>query len=126
MEALKHLQLLIEVLDYDLRGVFDLRQRITHATAEKIAFANPWFLFKPDNEVCSKKAMQASLVLHFAGGWEYLCRRKAVEQARDESDADKDHTQFVVRWLQKGKPSTIQCYYFEFGGKQYGRREKMF
>ena len=89
------------MLDYELRGVLDLRQRITHATVEKIAFADLWFLFQPDDEVCSRKAMQASHVLHFTSGWEYLCRRKAVEQARDESDADEDYTQSVVRRLQK-------------------------
>ena len=44
-EGLDHLGLLVEILDYDLAGLFELRRQIEKGTLETIAFVDMWHLY---------------------------------------------------------------------------------
>ena len=126
--ALRDLQLLLEIFDFDLKGLFDLRHRIQNGTAETIAFADLWHLFNHGDVVCTRECTQAYRILRFIGGREYLGDRQANTVVRNGADNDDDgfHTQYLVRGLERETPFTLQCFYYDFDGKRYGPRETIF
>ena len=127
-EALRDLQLLIEVFAFDLKGLFDLRHRIQNGTAKMIAFADLWHLFSHGDVVCTPQCTQAYRILHFIGGREYLSGRRGFAAVRDDADGDddEDHAQYAVQGREMEIPFTIQCLYYDFDGKRYGPKESTF
>ena len=67
------LELLIEVIDVDLKPVFDLRRKIADGTLEEIHYADLWHLFeRGDYVVSDSTSMGAWEAVSFTGGREPL------------------------------------------------------
>ena len=63
---LEDMELLIEVLDIDLKSLFNLREEIRNGTLEKIAYSDLWHLFKyGDDIVASSNMSQVYRVVGF-------------------------------------------------------------
>ena len=63
---LKDMELLIEVLDIDLKSLFNLREEIRNGTLEKIAYSDLWHLFEyGDDIVASSNMSQVYRVVGF-------------------------------------------------------------
>ena len=142
-EALTHLQLLIEFLDFDLKGLFQLRRQVKEGTLKTIAFADLWLLFSHGDEVCTNQyAAQVYRILHFTGGRKYLnsglddeivVRRRDRTRDRDRYGppraADPYYEDSEVQYLtptKKGSDFVIQCFSFDYDGFDYGPSQQIF
>jgi hypothetical protein len=68
-EQLKHLQMLIEVFDSDLKPMFDLRRDIKEETLTHIAFQDLWHLFQYGQDVrMNDNESQVYRVVRWTGG----------------------------------------------------------
>ena len=68
-DLLEDLKLLIKFLDEDLKPTFDLRQRIEKCTADTIAYADLWHLFRRGGYILLQSdPTHAYRVLQFTGG----------------------------------------------------------
>ncbi|MCJ1438851.1 hypothetical protein MMC27_008241 [Xylographa pallens] len=143
-EALTHLQLLIEFLDFDLKGLFELRRQVKEGTLKTIAFVDLWLLFSHGDEVCTNQfAAQVYRILHFSGGRRYLnsglddeivVRRRERTRDRDRYGApprardtyyDDDEIQYLTP-TKKGSDFVIQCFSFDYDGFDYGPSQQIF
>ena len=145
-EALTHLQLLIEFLDFDLKGLFELRRHVKEGTLKTIAFVDLWLLFSHGDEVCTNQyAAQIYRILHFTGGRRYLnpglddeivVRRRERTRDRDrdrfgaparprETYYDDDEIQYLTP-TKKGSDFVIQCFSFDYDGFDYGPSQQIF
>ena len=146
-EALDHFRLLVEFLDYDLKGLFELRRQIKNGTLRSIAFVDLWHLFVHGEEVCRpSEPRQLYRVLHFTGGRKYLSdkdkdeiiirrgtrrernrppppRYRTDNYARRRVDNYDDDSDADVEYLtpaRKGSDFSVQCFSFDFDGLEYG------
>jgi hypothetical protein len=69
IEQLKHLQMLIDVFDSDLKPMFDLRRDIKAGTLTHIAFQDLWHLFQYGQDVrTNNNESQVYRVVRWTGG----------------------------------------------------------
>ena len=119
---LQELETLIEVLDNDLKPVFDLRRRIENADISSIAYCDLWHLFRIGGEVCVNEAhSQVYRIVDIRGGRPALCTRGDAEMRMDKWEfvdplgKQNDHTAL-----------TINCFCYGFDGKQLGPVQRIF
>ncbi|MCJ1285571.1 hypothetical protein MMC26_004912 [Xylographa opegraphella] len=143
-EALAHLQLLIELLDFDLKGLFELRRQVKEGTLKTIAFVDLWLLFCHGDEVCTNQfGAQVYRILHFTGGRRYLnsgldddivVRRRERSRDRDRYGApprpsdpyyDDNEVQYLTP-TKKGSDFVVQCFSFDYDGFDYGPSQQIF
>ena len=147
-EALTHLQLLIELLDFDLKGLFELRRQVKEGTLKTIAFVDLWLLFSHGDEVSTNQfAAQVYRILHFTGGRRYLnsglddeivVRRRERTRERPRSrdrygapprPSDPYYDDSDIQYLtptKKGSDFIIQCFSFDYDGFDYGPSQETF
>ena len=153
--TLTHIDLLIELFDTGLKGLFELRQQIANGTLETIAFADLWHLYSMNEELCSKYlSKQIYRILHITGGRQLLDtsapsppppsppplivrrrRRSPPSRYRSRSwdtESDEDGFPTRVRTLpgldrfQRFSTFDIQCFSLDFDGQFFGPVDKVF
>ncbi|MCJ1398890.1 hypothetical protein MMC11_002091 [Xylographa trunciseda] len=146
-DALAHLRLLVEFLDFDLKGLFELRRQVKEGSLKTIAFADLYHLFRHGEEICTNQfAAQVYRVLHFTGGRKYLhtglddeivVRRRDRSRDRERDryrppppprdpyyDGDND-VQYLTP-TRKGSDFVVQCFSFDYDGFDYGPYQQTF
>ncbi|KAK8062230.1 hypothetical protein PG997_014327 [Apiospora hydei] len=94
-DLLEDLKLLIQFMDEDLQPTFDLRQCIEEGTADTIAYADLWHLFRRgDYVLIQSDPTHAYKVLQFTGGREPL-----IERLTEKGDMPKPVDGFSVDCL---------------------------
>ncbi|KAL9625358.1 MAG: hypothetical protein Q9160_000421, partial [Pyrenula sp. 1 TL-2023] len=107
-ETLEHLRLLVEVLDTDLRPMFDLRRQIQHNTLSTIAYSDLWHLFERGQDVVvAGSKLQLCRVLRCTGGREPLAKHSQLVELQASLIADG---QSVQKADIKQSTFTIACY----------------
>ena len=114
---LQELQALVEVLDVDLKPVFDLRRRIQDVDIRSIAFSDLWHLFRIGKEIrVNEGHSQVYRILDISGGRPALCTRADATFGPLEPGAEaNDHTIF-----------TISCFRYGFNGRHLGPIQRIF
>ena len=118
-EALKHLRLLVEFLDNDLRSTFTLRKQINARKDCPIAFSDLWHLYEHGQEVRTPNVqIQVYRVARFTGG------RDLVSESVDPNGPFVSSS-CIERQGSKGA-FFVECYSYDFNGTQYGPVHTMF
>lgn len=118
-EGLDHLGLLVETLEYDLAGLFELHRQIEKETLETIAFVDLWHLFRHGEKVWLPGPTSQIIlrVQHCTGGRQLL----GMHISRREIGMYKHNEVFVgSRHIEDKTPVAVQCYLFDFNGIHYG------
>jgi hypothetical protein len=122
-ECLKHLRVLIQLFDDDLKPVFDACHAAeTETHGRSVAFADLWHVFAPGEEVQSaQEHPQICRVLTCMGGRQYLCTRVQADMPADphERAAGLEHTAI-------GRPFIIKAFSYDFNGAVIGVVEHTF
>ena len=145
---LKELETLIEVLDNDLKPVFDLRRRIEKGDISSIAYCDLWHLFRVGGEVCVNEGhSQVYRIVDIRGGRPALCtKRDAREERQAEREASIEQRR-EVNYLHPPKRTiyrsaerndhrpaernnhitlSISCFRYGFDGKHLGPVQRIF
>lgn len=139
---LQELQVLVEVLDNDLKPVFDLRRRIQEGDIRSIAFCDLWHLFRIDGEIRANDGHpQVYRIADIGGGRPSLCSRTEAEKwdhdsylethenfgiqsacyAFDGMELNYITRKFIIRKYDDLKPITsLPVYPVEFSGTDEG------
>lgn len=98
--CLEELRVLRELLDTDLKPMFDLRKQIKDGVARNIAFQDLWHLFSLGDEIVSNDSNgqnQVYRILNVCGGRPFLCNRALAGMPRIESTMDaRDLPKFEI------------------------------
>ena len=116
--CLEELLVLRELLDNDLKPIFDLRRQIKDGSARNIAFQDLWHLFPLGSEIVSNgfnDQSQAYRILDTVGGRPYLCNRFDVNMEPLKSYG-------VGREVPK---FDILSFYYGFDGKELGACQQL-
>ncbi|CAN9330935.1 unnamed protein product [Alternaria alternata] len=121
---------LIEVMDTDLRSIFELRRRLQGGNKDQggIAYKDLWHLYKPGDIVVSNPAVlpgpqQAYCVLHVTGG----------RDSHEDLYPTAHNPESTTVWSITGEmltvsagvtPFVIDCVYIDYDGAKYGPRTK--
>ena len=118
-EALKHLRLLVEFLDNDLRSTFNLRKQINAKQDCPIAFSDLWHLYEHGQEVRTPNPqIQVFKVAKFTGGRDLLHESLEFEGPVVPSSC-------IERQGSEGA-FFVECYSYDFNGTQYGPVQTVF
>lgn len=114
---LQELEALVEVLDNNLKPVFDLRRRIQEGEVRSIAFCDLWHLFPVGGEICVNEGhAQVYRVVDVSGGRPALCHRDEAGMEDPESNVEAtDSTTF-----------NISSFCYGFDGKHLGIVQSVF
>lgn len=138
--ALRHLRILVDLFDFDLKGLFELRRQIKDGDLKTIAFADLWHLFSHGEEVCSgSDSAQMYRVFQYTGGRKYLSnlqrqednveKRPKYEERRGsvprEYYEDTQDSLYLTR-SRTGSDFVVQCFSFDFNGVEYGPTQTTF
>ena len=111
-EVLHQLKMLIEVLDSDLRPMFDLRREIKEGTLTHIAFQDLWHLFSSGQDVKTSDAeLQVYRVIRWTGGRPDFLPRPPDMSLRTET--------WSLNFF-------VDCAYSDFDGHLYTPVQKTF
>ena len=117
-ELLEELRCLVELLDHDLRPVFDLRRSIQVGSARTIAFADLWHLFRIGDEICSSEGhSQIYRIITVVGGRPSLCTKAQGSSALGFS-MDKE--------IDESATLKIHSFCYGFNGTQLGPVQRIF
>ena len=115
---LQELHALVEVIDIDLKPVFDLRRRIQEVEIRSISFGDLWHLFRIGKEVRTNQGgtSQVYRIVDISGGRPALCTRADATFGPLEPGIEaNDHTIF-----------TISCFCYGFNGRHLGPIQRIF
>ena len=118
IRCLEELRVLKELLDKDLKPVFDLRKQIIDGVARSIAFQDLWHLFPLGEEVISNDSdgqNQVYRILDVSGGKVFLCDRGQAEmEMLDSTSKARDLPCFE-----------ILSYFYDSDGKELGACQRL-
>ena len=117
-ELLEELVCLVELLDHDLRPVFDLRRSIQVGSVREIAFADLWHLFRIGDEIRSSDGhSQIYRIIAVFGGRPSLCT-KAQASPAIVYDMDKE--------IDESATLKTNSFCYGFDGTQLGPVQRIF
>jgi hypothetical protein len=104
--SMRHLKLLLEVLDNDLQHIFDIRREIKAGLLTRIAFEDLWHLFEFGQVVkSSENENQLYRVVRWTGGRsDFLPRPPAISNVRKEN---------------RSLAFFVDCVYSDYDGRSY-------
>ena len=115
--CLQEVQVLVEVLDKDLKPVFDLRRRIQEGDIRSIAFCDLWHLFRIGGDIrVNERHSQVYRTLFTTGGRPALCTRSEARMPPLDPDAEVDEPSMF----------TISCWCYGFDAKCLGPIQRIF
>ena len=133
------LRCLVEFMDTDMQGIFDVKRKVTNKTLQEFAFEELWLLYKPGDLVYTWKSpddistYQAYRVLHVTGGRAIIdtANDSRFDAIRDRSWEDDSDTEERARDLIRSSPSNatpfiIDCFSIDFDGTRMGPKSKRF
>lgn len=116
--CLEELRVLRELLDKDLKPMFDLRRQIKDGSARSIAFQDLWHLFTIGSEIVSNGVngqSQTYRILYVSGGRPFLCSRSDAHMDQlDPSSSGEEVPKF-----------DILSYFYDFDGTDFGACSQM-
>ncbi|KAG8526824.1 uncharacterized protein KY384_008253 [Bacidia gigantensis] len=123
-ETLRHLRLLIEVFDTDLKHLLETRRQIQERRCTTIAYADLWLLFEYGQDIITPGSkVQVYRVLRWTGGREILAKHGLYSELQARAIVD---AQSVQRADVRNSAFVVECINFEFDGEQYGPMQKTF
>ena len=126
--CLEELLVLRDLLDKDLKGIFDLRRQMKDGSVQSVAFQDLWHLFPLGSEIVSNGLggqNQTYRVLNVTGGRNFLCNR--FEAGMDSLDPPSDG-RIPLDLPSNGRERPkfeILSYRYDFDGKELGARQEL-
>lgn len=113
-QLLEEFQTLIELLDNDLKPLFNLRQGLLEGSVKDIAFADLWFLLRPGEEVCIEgKPGQIYRVIEVQGGRPDLCTSYELRNASLPSWCPQGGSEY---FSDESTTLRVSLYYLKYDG----------
>ena len=122
--CIQELQILVELLDNDLKPVFDLREQIEKGDIISIAFHDLWHLFRIGGEIRANEGPHSQVyrIVDIRGGRAALCSRSDSEGKKIELRDDVE----ALAGAYAPRTFTINCFCFGFDGKHLGPVQRFF
>ena len=122
--CLQELQILVDLLDNDLKPIFDLRAQIEKGDISSIAFHDLWHLFRIGGEIRANEGphLQVYRIVDIRGGRPALCTRLDAEGKKVELGDEVE----ALAGAYAPRTFTINCFCFGFDGKHLGPVQRFF
>ena len=120
----QELQILVELLDNDLKPVFDLRAQIEKGDISTIAFHDLWHLFRIGGEIRANEGPHSQVyrIVDIRGGRPALCSRSDSEGKKRELGDEVE----ALSGSYAPMTFTINCFCFGFDGKHLAPVQRFF